>query len=776
MKIKNKLLLAILGIGILPLICATGVIGYSISDQVNDALYKQSSEKLTAVREMRREQIHDYFTQLKTIVASMANNANTAAAVRDFANGFDLSAEPDAADLQSIQDYYRQDFLTQYKKLDLNIRDSDIISLVEKSDPATLFYQARYISKNPNPVGSKQLLDQAASKGKFASRYDRYHATYHPVFRKEQAEFGFYDLFLINNDGRVVYTVFKETDYAASLASGGLADSGLAKAWQAATRAAKGQVALTDFSAYKPSYGAPAAFMSAPVFDGEERIGTLVVQVSQEQLNKLMTSNQQWTNIGLGDTGESLLVGPDGLTRSESRLLLDSPQTFLQQVAETGLQSDKALAAIKLRHAASGYLKIQSTALQQALQGESGLVQEKNYLGRDAIIAYAPVNVLGQKWVIFSQMDQHEAFAAVSAIKASITQNTLIILVVVTLIAAAFGLTMAQKLINPLRELVQSFQELAQGQGNLRVELASAQRDDEIGELSVAFNAFIRNIREIVMEVSASASELSQVALTLRHQMDQTLHGMSEQRAKSQTIASAMTEFAASIDEVARNSHDTFNAMTLADQVTVSGTDNAQRSASEIDKLAQGTKYSAESMSYLSQQIQDISTVLEVINGIASQTSLLALNAAIEAARAGEMGRGFAVVADEVRSLSSRTQSSTVDIQKKMELLRTAAEQSVAHVTAAHVNADSSIGLVHQTAAEIEQIHQLVSDVQTMHAQITSALSQQQSTVKEIEANVIEIHALSQTGEQHTSQASSEAERLQALSSRLSELVGRFNT
>ncbi len=776
MKIKNKLLLAILGIGILPLIGAVSVISYSISEQINDALYKQASEKLTAVREMRREQIGDYFTQLKTIVASMANSGNTAAAVRDFSNGFDPSAEPDAADLQSIQSYYQQDFLTQYKKLDPAVRDSDIKGLVDKSDQSTLFYQARYISSNPNPVGSKQLLDQAASKGKFASRYDRYHATYHPAFRKEQAEFGFYDLFLINNDGRVVYTVFKETDYAASLTKGGLAGSGLAKAWQAATQVAKGQVALTDFAAYIPSYGAPAAFMSAPVFDGEQRIGTLVVQISQEQLNKLMTSNKRWTNIGLGDTGESLLVGPDGLTRSESRLLLDAPETFLQKIAETGLQSDKALAAIKLRQASSGYLKIQSAALPQALQGTSGILQEKDYLGRDAIIAYAPVNVLGQKWVIFSQMDQDEAFAAVAVIIASITQNTLIILVVVTLIAAGVGLTIARMLINPLHELVQSFQELAQGQGNLQVQLASAQRDDEIGELSVAFNAFIRNIRDIVMEVSSSASELSQVALTLRHQMDQTLHGMSEQRAKSQTIASAMTEFAASIDEVARNSHDTFNAMTLADQVTVSGTDNAQRSASEIDKLAQGTKYSAESMSYLSQQIQDISTVLEVINGIASQTSLLALNAAIEAARAGEMGRGFAVVADEVRSLSSRTQSSTVEIQKKMELLRTAAEQSVTHVTAAHVNAESSIGLVHQTAAEIEQIHQLVSDVQTMHAQITSALSQQQSTVKDIEANVIEIHALSQTGEQHTSLASSETERLQALSSRLSELVGRFNT
>lgn len=89
-------------------------------------------------------------------------------------------------------------------------------------------------------------------------------------------------MFLINSDGRVVYTVFKETDYAASLTSGGLAGSGLAKAWQAASRAGKEQVTLTDLlGLHKPSYGAPAAFMSAPVFDGEERIGTLVVQISR---------------------------------------------------------------------------------------------------------------------------------------------------------------------------------------------------------------------------------------------------------------------------------------------------------------------------------------------------------------------------------------------------------------------------------------------------------------------------------------------------------------
>lgn len=776
MKIKNKLLFAILGIGILPLMCATGVISYSISDQVSDALYKQASEKLTAVREMRREQIQEYFSQQKSIIASLATEVNTATAMRDFSNSFDVSATPDDADLQSIKGYYTNDFFKQYRKLDQHIADSDVTAFIDKADNSTLFYQSRYISNNPNPVGSKQLLNQAPNKSKFASRYDRYHAAYHPELRKAQEAFGFYDLFLINNDGRVVYTVFKETDYAASLTQGVLADSALANAWKAGMQASKGQVNLTDFTAYKPSYGAPAAFMSAPIFEGENRIGTLVAQVSQDQLNKLMTSNKQWNNIGLGETGESFLIGEDHLTRSESRVMMTAPESFIQQVVATGQQNQATIDAMKYRGASSGYLKIDSDSVNKALQGKSGVSLEKDYSGHHAIVAYAPLTVLGQKWVIFSLMDIEEAFSAVGSIVASITKNTLLILIAVVIISIIFGLAMAQKLINPLRELVRSFQELAQGQGNLSVQLDSAKRDDEIGELSQAFNSFIKNIREIVIEVSTSAGQLSQVAQTLRAQTSQTLNGMSEQREKSQSIASAMTEFAASIHEVARNSHDTFDAMSRADQVTVSGSENAKRSAGEIDKLAQGTKTSAESMSNLSLQIQDISSVVEVINGIASQTSLLALNAAIEAARAGEMGRGFAVVADEVRSLSSRTQTATVDIQKKIELLSAAAEQSVSQVNTARANADSSIQLVHQTAGEIEQIRQLVSDVQSMHAQITSALSQQQSTVKEMEANVTEIHALAQSGETHTSQASAEATRLQSLSASLSELVGRFRT
>ena len=133
-------------------------------------------------------------------------------------------------------------------------------------------------------------------------------------------------------------------------------------------------------------------------------------------------------------------------------------------------------------------------------------------------------------------------------------------------------------------------------------------------------------------------------------------------------------------------------------------------------------------------------------------------------------------MADEVRSLSSRTQNATVDIQRKIEVLRSAADESVNRVNSAKNSADKGIQLVQQTATEIQQIRQLVTDVQAMHAQITTALSQQQSTVKEMASNVSDIHTLSETTEGRTESSAVQAQELQKLSNRLSELVSRFHT
>jgi len=774
MKIKTRILLAIIGIGVLPILGATAVISYSISERMNTALYDQVAAKLVAVREMKRDQLNSYIDNLKTITQSIAMNSHTITAMRDFSNGFDLFAEPDEQEQKSIGDYYQDTYANHYRQLDSDLKPETVTAYSSSLDKPALFYQSHYISQNTNPLGSKQLLNQAAKKGKFAARYDMYHATYHPDLRQVQKEFGFYDLFLINNDGRVVYSVFKEPDFAMSLTNSPLKNSGLAKAWNAVREANAGTVFLTDFEAYLPSYGSPAAFMAIPIFDGSNRIGSLIVQVSQAQITTVMTSNKQWEKVGLGKTGEAYLLGADKRLRSESRGILESPASYLTLIAKNGWQDH--LTAMQQRKSAVGIQRDNSEAASLGLSGQSGVITTSSSTSREVIAAYAPINLMDVNWAIISEISIDEAFAEKQQILSSIAKNTTVITLVVLVIAVLFGLTMARRLINPLRELVDSFQELAKGEGDLTVQLASAKRNDEIGELSQAFNLFIANIRSVVIDVSGAAKQLASVSNELQKQTNDVLGGISGQRGMTQTIASAMTEFAASIDEVARSSHETYNAMSVADQVTLSGSGNAKRSAVEIEKLALETTESAQSMSYLSSQIDEISSVLDVINGIASQTSLLALNAAIEAARAGELGRGFAVVADEVRSLSSRTQNATIDIQRKIEVLRSAADESVSRVNSAKSNADKGIQLVQQTATEIEQIRQLVTDVQTMHAQITTALSQQQSTVKEMEANVTDIHSLSETTEERTEGSALQAKELQALSARLSELVSRFHT
>ncbi len=774
MKIKTRILLAIIGIGVLPLIGATGVISYSISERMDTALYDQVAAKLVAVREMKHDQLGSYFDNLKTITQSIAMNSHTITAMRDFSNGFDLFAEPDEQEQKSIGEYYNDTYMNHYRQLDPGIKAEVVTSYLAGLDKPAQFYQSHYISQNPNPLGSKQLLNQAAKKGKFAARYDMYHTTYHPDLRQVQQEFGFYDLFLVNNDGRVVYSVFKESDFAMSLTNSQLKDSGLAKAWNAVHSADAGTVFLTDFEAYMPSYGAPAAFMALPIFDGSNRVGSLIVQVSQAQITTLMTNNKQWGKVGLGKTGEAYLLGADKRLRSESRGILEAPANYLTQITATGWQD--RINDMQQRKSAVALQRDNSEAASLALSGKAGVITTPGAAGEDVIAAYAPMKLMGLNWAIISEISTEEAFADKQQILSSIAKNTIVIALIVLVIAVLFGLTMARRLINPLRELVDSFQELAKGEGDLNVQLASAKRADEIGELSRAFNSFIANIRGVVIEVSDAAGQLASVSGELQKQTNDVLISISGQRGMTQTIASAMTEFAASIDEVARSSHETYNAMSVADQVTLSGSDNAKRSAVEIEKLALDTTESAQSMSYLSAQIDEISSVLAVINGIASQTSLLALNAAIEAARAGELGRGFAVVADEVRSLSSRTQNATVDIQRKIELLRSAADESVNRVNSAKNSADKGIQLVQQTATEIQQIRQLVTDVQAMHAQITTALSQQQSTVKEMESNVSDIHTLSETTECRTESSAVQAKELQKLSNRLSELVSRFHT
>jgi len=774
MTIKTRILLAIISIGILPLLGASLIIGYSISNQISTTLNGTVSAKLVAVREMKKSQLVNYFHDLEILVASISSEDLTVKATGYLSKSFNLEIQADEVEQQSLSEFYNQAYLERAQALDPSLKSAQVTSVLAALDPAASFYQARYISQNENPLDSKHALIQAKKKGRFNARYDIYHSEYHPELTKIQQEFGFPDVLLVNAAGRVVYSVVKHIDYGTSLEQGALADTGLAKAWRKAINGAQGEVFLTDLASYLPSYGAPAGFMSAPVYEQGKMIGALVVQLPLARVTRIMTSSSKWSDVGLGQTGEVYLVGADQRLRSEARLLIEDISLYLEKIATTGWQDN--IATIKNRNTGVTLQKSAASSVTKALAGEAGVVLTDGYYGEQVLSAYTPLNIKDQHWALISEISEQEAFADKQQILKNLATDSAIVIVVALVVATLFGILISRLLVNPIQQLVSSFEEIAQGDGDLSIVLASADRKDEIGELSRAFNTFIASIRDVVSQVVTTATELTQVATNLQQSVDNTSSSMGKQRLMTNTIASAMTEFSASIDEVARGSNDTLATMNNAGQATVKGAGSAQKSVVEIDQLAQGTSASTRSIARLSTEIDQISGVLDVINAIAEQTSLLALNAAIEAARAGEQGRGFAVVADEVRTLSSRTQSATVDIKEKMVQLRSAADESVSRANSSLDNAKHGIALVNQTASELELILSLVNEVESMHSHIASAVTEQQSAIREIEQNVIEIDGLSEMTLSGTEQAANATQELQQMAVKLRDLVGHFKT
>mgnify|MGYP003980572983 FL=1 len=188
-----------------------------------------------------------------------------------------------------------------------------------------------YISENKRE--NKALLSDPGD----GSRYSAAHRQFHPDFRKTLKSFAYHDVFLINLDGNLLYTVVKEIDFASNLLSGQWQNTNLAHAFQAAIRNPnQTTLVFEDFENYQPSLGQPAAFLAKPIIDDEQQtLGILAIQLPIERLNKIMQAT-----AGMGKSGETYIVGPDLLMRSDSRFSKQS--TILKTKVDT-LSVSKAL-------------------------------------------------------------------------------------------------------------------------------------------------------------------------------------------------------------------------------------------------------------------------------------------------------------------------------------------------------------------------------------------------------------------------------------------------
>ncbi|MBH0089795.1 methyl-accepting chemotaxis protein [Pseudoalteromonas sp. AS84] len=280
---------------------------------------------------------------------------------------------------------------------------------------------------------------------------------------------------------------------------------------------------------------------------------------------------------------------------------------------------------------------------------------------------------------------------------------------------------------------------LASGNGSLSTQL-SVNSEDEIGQVSINFNAFISLLRETVLEVIAVCEPLMENSTRLVQGMEQAERATTKQTTDAEIVKQSMEEMKQSVGDISESAANASHAAETAEKEVEQSRTQVQMSVTASRTLSDEINRAASTINKLADDTKNVSQILNVITSIADQTNLLALNAAIEAARAGEHGRGFAVVADEVRELASRTAHSTNEIRELLGSLTTAANESVAAMTSARDMATDNATAAEKTGISIEKIAEQMLEINGMNSQIAAATEEQTSVAAMVVDNVSNMH------------------------------------
>jgi hypothetical protein len=294
-------------------------------------------------------------------------------------------------------------------KLARNFGTETLPDVFIPKSPAQRYLQAWYTAQF-NDDFDRALATSDAGDG---SEWTQANIKFNGFFRQLVEKGGYEDALLIDPDGNVVYTAYDAADLGTNIVDGPYSRSLLSDAFKDAISSnAVDFVTTTDLERYQPSYGVPSGWAVSPVGDSENVYGVMALQIPLDAINNVMTGDKGWARDGLGNTGETYLVGPDHLMRSSSRLVLEDPKAFERQAVDSGTAPDVAARAARV----GGTVLIEpvnTPQVDRALRGQTGEMISRDYLGNEVLAAYAPLNLGDLNWVVVAEVDSSEAFAPV---------------------------------------------------------------------------------------------------------------------------------------------------------------------------------------------------------------------------------------------------------------------------------------------------------------------------------------------------------------------------
>ena len=799
-KIRVKLLLTLIGVSLIPLLLL-GIVMYRSASQ---GILDQANNQLDSVRSIKANQVETYFESIGKQIETFSENSMVVDAMKSFPAALHSArseANVDSTKLEQysskVESYYRQDFSDEYVKQ--TGAEPPVDGQLAAIDDDTWFLQHQYIANNPNPLGSKELLDTVND----GTTYAELHSKLHPIVRNYLKEFGYYDIFLCDlKTGDIVYSVYKELDFTTSLIDGPYSDTNFGRAFRmAAASGNKESVYLVDYEPYLPSYEGAASFIASPVYDGDTKIGVAIFQMPIERINEIMEER-----TGLGESGETYAVGADGLFRSESR--------FLDQlgVATTIINTS---------------VPVDTTATKSAFQGESGTAIIDDYRGYPVLSSWSPITVYaGQEgeadpitWALMSEIDYAEVTAPITASGMAKNAGAIVLFGAVLVFGGAFffaqGVTRQAESITDMLmmigigdfdaraeivtkdelgdvaislnamcdntlsliqsreerdeiqesifELVRELEDIADGDLTITADV----RDDMTGPIAGSVNFMISQLRTLVERVKSTTNQVSDSASEVRDISGLLSKDSIHQADQINTTSTQVREITESIQSVADKTRVSANVAEKARESAAEGLKAVSDTIDGMQRIRNQVQETSKRIKRLGESSQEIGEIVQLISDIADRTSILALNASIQAAMAGDAGQGFAVVAEEVERLAERSNDATKQIETLIKAIQTETSEAITDMEESTREVVEGSQLATQAGATLSEIDRVSTQLATLIAEVSAETASQTGAARQIAGTMGEI---SQTTTRSSERSQTAADRVGALSELANEL------
>ena len=830
MNIRQRMLLGAAALTLIPVALTSLLLWQGASNLSSETVGSQVRTQLVSLRDTKQIQVRDELEDRIKSLQVLAAQRSTIDAYKQLKSGF-YTADKDLAKLidtagaaKNVTDYAGLFFNTEYAKRNPGVAPS-LANSIAGLDANGLALQNVFIVDNPNPVGLKEQLDTPSID--FA--YGRAHAQFHPGFERAQKLSGYYDLFLIDPESdTVIYTVFKELDFATKLTGNTIAaKTKLAEAYFKVKEAKIDATYLSDFAPYLASYDDQAAFVAVPIYDGIKQIGVLAMQYPIDKLTDMMTANKAWSSVGLGDTGDVFLVGSDFLMRTNARYVQENKADFVTQLGDKLDAKTKSL--IDRKNTSVGLVKIDSDATRQGLAGKAGVINFQDYRGIASIGAFAPLRVQGLNWTIVAKINEEEANQPIADLNSSSLLRALLIAVAVAVVAGLAVTLFLRRFLAPISKLSDTVKLVAGGQTAARSELLEK---DEIGDFGRAFdnllderiaalnkatqeNESINNsaigllqgvfqlsnkdltarapvTEDIIGTVASSVNQLAdEIGTTLNdvktvaQQVRDTSNSLQEQ---SDFVESAANQERISLDSMSKTLSRATQQLTDVALLSNTSSSTALRTAkatqaaqTAVDGTVRGMDALRESISEtekrfkrLGERSQEISSAVALVNTISERTHVLSLNASMQAATAGEAGRGFAVVAQEVQRLSDSSRQATAQISQLVSNIQAETNETLLTMNRLISDVVTQTELARLAGREMTQTQVETTELVSLVQQIAAFSTQQEALASALQQNVLDINNSTALTSNAIAQQSAATRTLVGYAGQLNAAVDQF--